>query len=65
MTEQDKPPRLPIKGSTGDTLALVSIEGVELWCKRKKCWESFSIEKILQLQIEVARMTVEKGEKVI
>lgn len=59
MTEK-KPVRLPIKSSTGDTLALVSIDGLQLYSKRRKCWETFPIEKVLQLQTEVARLVVEQ-----
>ena len=64
MPIEPKPVRLPIKSSTGDTLALVSIDGLQLWSKRRKCWELFSIEKVLQLQTEAARLAVEKEETV-
>lgn len=62
MTIDQKPVRLPIKSSTGDTLALVSIDGLQLYSKRRKCWETFPIEKVLQLQTEVAKLAVEKEE---
>ena len=54
--------RLPIKSDAGDTLALVSIAGIELWSKRKRQWETFSLEKLLQMHTEVARLMMEKKE---
>lgn len=62
MTEQ-KPVRLPIKSSTGDTLALVSIDGLQLYSKRRKCWETFSIETVLQLQTEVAKLAIKQQDE--
>lgn len=63
MPIEQKPVRLPIKSSTGDTLALVSIDGIQLWSKRRKCWELFSIEKVLQLQTEAARIVIEQQDE--
>lgn len=60
MPIEQKPVRLPIKSSTGDTLALVSIDGLQLYSKRRKCWETFSIETVLQLQTEVAKLAIEQ-----
>lgn len=63
MQTDQKPVRLPIKSSTGDTLALVSIDGLQLWSKRKKDWELFSIEKVLQLQTEAARLVIAQQDE--
>jgi hypothetical protein len=65
MTEQDKPMRLPIKGETGDVLALVSIEGLQLWSRRARKWKTISIEELLKIHSEVAQLVVEKKERIV
>jgi hypothetical protein len=57
MSEQQRL-RLPIKSpSTGFTLALMSREGIELYCKRTRQWEIHSIEEILRMHEEVMKMS--------
>jgi hypothetical protein len=49
--------RLPIKSpTTGFTLALMSREGIELYCKRTRQWEIHSIEEIIRMHEEVMKM---------
>jgi hypothetical protein len=64
-TEQDKPMRLPIKGETGDVLALVSIEGLQLWSRRARKWKTISIEELLKIHSEVAQLVVEEKERIV
>jgi hypothetical protein len=56
MSEQQRL-RLPIKSpSTGFTLALMSREGLELYCKRTRQWEIHSIDEIMHIYQEVIKM---------
>lgn len=64
MTEQ-KQPRLPVKSDAGDTLALISIEGIQLWSKRKREWQTFTIETLLKMHTEVVHLVVEQKEEVL
>jgi len=50
--------RLPIKSPvTGYTLALMSHEGLVLYCKHTRTWEVHSIDEILRMYEEVTKMT--------
>lgn len=64
MTKQNQSHRLPIRSAeTGDTLALMSKRGLELWSKRKKRWEPFSLTLLTQLYEEVTKPEVAKPEE--
>lgn len=57
MTEEQQRLRLPIKSpSTGFTLALMSREGLELYCKRTRQWEIHSIDEIMRIYEDVTKM---------
>jgi hypothetical protein len=63
MTRQRLQNCLPIKSNvTGDTLALVSMDGILLRNKRNRQWELFSIEAVLKMQTEVAEMIAKQEE---
>lgn len=56
--------RLPIKSpTTGFTLALMSREGIELYCKRTRQWEVHSIEEILRMHEEVMKKSDDPLQK--
>lgn len=62
--KQRLPYCLPIKSNTtGDTLALVSMDGILLRNKRNRQWETFSIEAVLKIQTEVAEMIARQEEE--
>lgn len=46
-------PCKPVKSPSGATLALVSRDGLELWDKRTRAWQTFSMERLQQLHAEV------------
>jgi hypothetical protein len=57
MAEEQQRLRLPIKSpSTGFTLALMSREGLELYCKRTRQWEIHSIDEIMRIYEDVTKM---------
>jgi hypothetical protein len=63
MSEQQRL-RLPIKSpSTGFTLALMSREGLELYCKRTRQWEIHSIDEIMHIYQEVIKMAASTQDK--
>lgn len=64
MTDQ-KPVRLPIKGDTGDILALVSVDGLQVWSRRDRKWKTVPIEELLKMHTEVARLIVERNERTV
>lgn len=64
MTKQRPPYCLPVKSNeTGDTLALISMDGILLKNKRNRQWETFSIEVVLKMQTEVAEMIAKQEEE--
>ncbi len=59
MTEQ-KSLRLPLKSETGDTVGLIALEGLQLWSKRQKKWETFSFEDLLQRHAQLRALLEEQ-----
>ena len=48
--------RMPIKSPlTGDTVALMSEAGLEVWSKRIRRWEIYTIEELIQLHQDVSK----------
>lgn len=53
-TEQERLLRKPIK-SNGETVALMSANGLLLWDKRRKVWEVFKMEDLVKMHEELVK----------
>lgn len=54
MTDRHQRGRIPLRSKqTGDTLALVSQDGLLLWSKRRKDWEAFPLSELTDLYAQI------------
>jgi len=56
MNKQTRPFCMPIKSPSGETVGLVSTAGVELWDKRLKRWDVYTLDTLVKIHTQVVSM---------